>query len=119
MRVCLQNGKIKWFDNNTHDCINNRIVERNTHSLTPMLTPTRLPPLLAEGTTTTKAKTSPSAADDKNSNILKCGSVHKARKSRGYKCCGYQPYHPDFETCCVQMVYHYKIHSGKRHKDHV
>ena len=111
MRVCLQNGKIERFDNNTHDCISNRVVERKTQYPSTILKSfSQLHPI-------ERPQFARQATARPYSSLLECGSP--ARKSRGYKCCGYKPYHPDFETCCEEMVYLYKVHTGKRHKDHV
>ncbi|XP_060584970.1 uncharacterized protein LOC132740922 [Ruditapes philippinarum] len=51
--------------------------------------------------------------------ILRCnGKIHCGRHE-GYKCCGFESYNPNHQTCCQQSSAMYRIHDDKPEKSHI
>lgn len=51
--------------------------------------------------------------------VLECNGRLNCGRSQGYKCCGFDVYHPGNQTCCQRSSSEYAIHSGKPDRTHI
>ncbi|XP_060607056.1 uncharacterized protein LOC132759317, partial [Ruditapes philippinarum] len=88
------------------------IVSRPTSSTTSTATSPR--DVKTKTPTTPKYNNSCSATD-----LLICDGTPQCGAGHGYKCCGFERYHPSHQTCCRISSAKYKIHNDKQEKEYI
>ncbi|XP_053398400.1 uncharacterized protein LOC128556753 isoform X1 [Mercenaria mercenaria] len=68
---------------------------------------------------TSATTTSTPKPNDICSGLLICNGIPYCGADQGYRCCGFELYNPEFQTCCQNTSAKYKVYDDMPEKSHV
>ncbi|XP_053397280.1 uncharacterized protein LOC128556383 isoform X2 [Mercenaria mercenaria] len=114
--------KLQLYDPVIEECINGYVFERTTTSAPNHLSTTQNS-LLVQTETIPVTEEKPSRISRRTcrgkADLLTCNGHLYCGRNKGYRCCGFDVYHPKSQTCCRQTSAEFKIYDDKPERKHM
>ncbi|XP_053397276.1 uncharacterized protein LOC128556382 isoform X2 [Mercenaria mercenaria] len=118
----LCGSNLQLYDPVIEECINGHVFERTTTSAPNHLSTTQSS-LLVQTESILVSEEKPSRMSRQTcrgkADLLTCNGQLYCGRNEGYRCCGFDVYHPKTQTCCRKTSAEFKIYDDKPEKKHM